>query len=69
MPWANRLDLIPCLGFMLDQQRLRSLSTIDNLADDDVDIAAALASMGLRNARTVGQVLVDAGLVERLLGR
>ena len=34
-------------GFMLDQQRLRSLTTIDDLPDDDADVAAFLARVRL----------------------
>ena len=33
---------------MLDQQRLRFLNTIDDLPDDDADVAALLAGMRLR---------------------
>ena len=33
---------------MLDQQRLRFLSTIDDLPDDDADLAAFLARVRLR---------------------
>ena len=32
---------------MLDQQRLKFLSTIDDLADDNVDVAAVLARVRL----------------------
>ena len=46
MPYPG-LDLIRCLGFMLDQQRLGFLSTIDDLPDDDADVAAFLARVRL----------------------
>jgi hypothetical protein len=40
-------DLIPCLCFMLDQQRLFLVAAVKDLADDDVDVAALPASVRL----------------------
>ena len=49
--WLDRLGhhflIRPPVRFMLDQQRLRFLSTIDDLPNDDADLAAFLASVRL----------------------